>query len=513
MQPTSSGFPFDPSTSPGAQLQPPGGDAAMRDSCKAGLLLSASPQMEIQDFAPAWDFTSGGCKVLFVIRNKGYSFGRDVWALFGEHRVRADQVVDSVYRVTTPPCPSFLGQTRGGNFGGTVEVYLTDGKFRTSSVRFRYIGISDPPESFHVGEVIGIGDKKLNLEKAFSSVTLRDMGINTSDIDGPEPLPDEVFSSAAERIQQQFRAWLFSRHAAKKTHDTKPVHPNGQKSGGKLEVKEMLSGTQSEDVDETIGLERAFSSITLHDMGINTSDIEGPSPVPDEVFTNAAERIQKQFRAYLFRRHTAAKKLQRFMRGMMARKSLKRSHNAATIIQSHFRTNRVRREYQKLKHAAIMVQNNFRAKKRNRKRSPQARGNKLELQPSNLLPPAKSTSSRALEEKRAIDKVNEALAMNFVERGVGGSDAPAKPEVKENPTSVSRTTCWSIIADENDAPKTKPETTHAAPLNTDWLEEFSSNGFEETMDAEFGAKNSPTERPETLAPPLLFGGELFSTNI
>eukprot|EP00472_Partenskyella_glossopodia_P000664 CAMPEP_0197543066 /NCGR_PEP_ID=MMETSP1318-20131121/68041_1 /TAXON_ID=552666 /ORGANISM="Partenskyella glossopodia, Strain RCC365" /LENGTH=645 /DNA_ID=CAMNT_0043102375 /DNA_START=173 /DNA_END=2110 /DNA_ORIENTATION=+ len=273
----------------------------------------ASSSIEIKDFSPSWDLATGGSKVLFVVESCGPAeLGEVLWGVFGQQGVRvvAEKVIRGVYRLAAPACPVALR----GEQGVSVDMYLTDGIFRSRVFKFRYF----------------------RTMAAFASAASAGVG------------------SGSEGQHQNHH------------HNNSNHHQRRQQHEG--EAKAIADEAKAIADEATVELTKAFSNITLRDMGINTSDIEGP--VSDEVFNSAAERIQRQFRLYLYRRHDAAQKLQKFMRGVLVRRKNKRSHDAAVVIQSQFRTNKVRREYQKLKHAAIMVQNNFRTKKRNRQRSP-----------------------------------------------------------------------------------------------------------------------------------------------
>jgi hypothetical protein len=122
-------------------------------------------------------------------------------------------------------------------------------------------------------------------------------------------------------------------------------------------------------------LDRAFSSLTLHDMGINAQDFLLPSPdgapstalsasalfsSPTPHFSRVVSAIQRQIRWWLFRRHAAANKLQSVARGMLARRSMKRMREASLTIQSKFRQRRVRRDFVKLQRATRFIQEKFR---------------------------------------------------------------------------------------------------------------------------------------------------------
>eukprot|EP00466_Bigelowiella_natans_P009389 jgi/Bigna1/84359/fgenesh1_pg.131_\ len=309
--------------------------------------------------------------------------------------------------------PLFLRNTRSIS----VDVYLTDGRIETEKVEYRFVPLSSssstvssppttprsstfplpsplsPQEDDYLrggsdGPVLGderIAENNSGLQRVRSMEEDNKATISSSSDErkGGGALTTNKPAAAAWRMEIGSEIG----EGGKPTESTSREGYNGNadddangsgyagsRNPGRGMVNHQDDGDDAADDDnddddddaETVKLGLAFSSITLRDMGINTSDIDGPEPVTDEIFTSAAERIQRQFRSWLYRRHEAANKLQKVMRGMLVRKSLKRSHDAAVIIQKKFRTRRIRREYQKLKSAAIMVQNNYRAKKRNR---------------------------------------------------------------------------------------------------------------------------------------------------
>jgi hypothetical protein len=139
-----------------------------------------------------------------------------------------------------------------------------------------------------------------------------------------------------------------------KKHDEKE---SSRTSGGR---RNDSSAGRLDDRSE-ISLGRAFSSMTLRDMGIETSEIDQPD-VSDAVFATNVRRIQRKIRWWLYKRQAAAKRLQAMARGMLVRKSMKRMRESALLIQSWARQRRARRDYQRLKQATLTIQTNWRSK-------------------------------------------------------------------------------------------------------------------------------------------------------
>jgi ankyrin repeat protein len=116
-------------------------------------------------------------------------------------------------------------------------------------------------------------------------------------------------------------------------------------------------------------LDRAFSSLTLHDMGISQATLasfDAPLGAADlfssstPAFARVVRKVQRQIRWWLFRRHVAAQKLQSVARGMLARRGLKRLRESAQVIQSAFKARKVRRDFVQLRRATKFIQDKFR---------------------------------------------------------------------------------------------------------------------------------------------------------
>lgn len=319
------------------------------------------PELQIVDYSPSWDFVSGGSKIILVVTSapgssERHTLGPNVWAMFGTKAIAVDRVINGVYRFRTPPAD--LSQI----VGGKIEVTLTDGKIRSDTIKFTYVGV---------------------------------------------PNPDDATSSGMMNLMDE---------------------------EGKTTESRMQDVNEDE---EEMKLRQAFSSITLGDMGINTADIEGD--VPDDVFSTAAERIQKQFRTWIYKRHAAAKKLQSFLRGAMVRKSIKRNHNAAKVIQNQFRAQKLRREFQKLKNAAVTIQTTYRAKKRNKK-SPSCLSSPHSNRTASAPPVSCDRKSTTTERRESL---NTHAANLFAESCIGGIE-DAKPSVipaKQNHPLSTQTRC------------------------------------------------------------------------
>ena len=95
----------------------------------------------------------------------------------------------------------------------------------------------------------------------------------------------------------------------------------------------------------TPSLDLAFSTLTLSDMGINTSALHSSliHPTSPTQFHSLVRDSQRQLRWYLLRRHHAAMKLQAAARGMLVRRSMKRMRDSAVVIQRVVRRRRERR--------------------------------------------------------------------------------------------------------------------------------------------------------------------------
>lgn len=135
--------------------------------------------------------------------------------------------------------------------------------------------------------------------------------------------------------------------------------------GGMDEALDDLDHNDNSERTATQGirLDKAFSHLTLQDMGINTTEIERPG-VSHKVFAENVRRIQRKIRWWLFRRHGAAEKLQAATRGMLARRNIKRMRNSARLIQGLVRSRKARREFKILRKATITLQSNFRGRLR-----------------------------------------------------------------------------------------------------------------------------------------------------
>jgi hypothetical protein len=112
--------------------------------------------------------------------------------------------------------------------------------------------------------------------------------------------------------------------------------------------------------EEKLRLDKAFSSMTLMDMGINTEHLDRPG-VTDQDFANGVKTIQRKIRWWLYRRHNAASIiLQAATKGWMVRRNLKRMRTSATLIQSLVRQRIAQRDYKKLKEVTLQIQSKFR---------------------------------------------------------------------------------------------------------------------------------------------------------
>ena len=88
-------------------------------------------------------------------------------------------------------------------------------------------------------------------------------------------------------------------------------------------------------------VEQAFAGLTLADIGINTEQLHLASLTPNTPHFHAVvAETQRQLRAFLYRRHYAALKLQAAARGMLVRRSLKRLRESTVLIQQWTRRRR-----------------------------------------------------------------------------------------------------------------------------------------------------------------------------
>ncbi len=171
--------------------------------------------LPLLDFAPDWGFRDVATKLLVVVGRGagGVHLRGSVVAHTGAGAIaKADRVANGVFRVVVPAARATSAPT--------LRFVLTDGEVATAPVLFQRVARGDAsatPTSApaRTGDAGGLAGDEATLTQNFASLTLRDMGINTSDIEDTA-VSDEVFNQAAERIQRQFRAWLHRRHEAAK---------------------------------------------------------------------------------------------------------------------------------------------------------------------------------------------------------------------------------------------------------------------------------------------------------
>jgi hypothetical protein len=102
-----------------------------------------------------------------------------------------------------------------------------------------------------------------------------------------------------------------------------------------------------------------FSRLTLEQIGISSADID--QAMSQDAFDQAVVRIQGQVRAWLVRRHEAARILQGATRRWLERKYLKRRHDDAASGSSSSNCAAVSiTPFQRLKQATLVVQRLFR---------------------------------------------------------------------------------------------------------------------------------------------------------
>ncbi len=106
-------------------------------------------------------------------------------------------------------------------------------------------------------------------------------------------------------------------------------------------------------------LSKEIGNMTLDEIGIIASDIDNPT-TPAASVKLAVKRIQRQIRAWLYRRHEAAKTLQSATRSWLERRKVEKQHHAAVVIQSSFRRRNAQKEFAALKAATLLVQKRFR---------------------------------------------------------------------------------------------------------------------------------------------------------
>jgi hypothetical protein len=123
------------------------------------------------------------------------------------------------------------------------------------------------------------------------------------------------------------------------------------------DAKRQLEDEEKEE--EVPHLDKAFGSMTLQDMGINTEHLETPGMTKTD-FAKGVKTIQRKIRWWLYRRHDAAETLQAATKGWMVRKNLKLMRNSATLIQSLVRQRIAQRDYKKLKQVTLHLQTKFR---------------------------------------------------------------------------------------------------------------------------------------------------------
>jgi hypothetical protein len=127
-----------------------------------------------------------------------------------------------------------------------------------------------------------------------------------------------------------------------------------------VEAPPVGRSPKEEEEEELPRLDKAFGSMTLMDMGINTEHLDLPG-VTDLDFANGVKTIQRKIRWWLYRRHNAASiVLQAATKGWMVRKNLKRMRTSATLIQSLVRQRIAQRDYKKLKQVTMQIQTKFR---------------------------------------------------------------------------------------------------------------------------------------------------------